>query len=311
MRISIVVPVYRSSQSLLELAERLHKTFDVLNDFEYELILVNDSPDDEATADALNTLLERDERVIVIELTRNFGQQPATLCGIEHAAGDYIVTMDDDLQHAPEDIAVLLQERRHDAVFARFEKKQHSFFNRWTSHVKARFDHWILGKPKSLQLTPFRLIKAEIASKMLLRNTPFPFIPALLFEITNDIVNVDVSHHPRAHGDTSYNFIKRLRLFTNLVINNSSLLLRLIGFSGLLFAASSFLMAAVIIARKLLFDTTVSGWASVMSTLLFFGGMVLLTMGIIGEYLIRIVATSEQRSTHHVRSVRSKSTSAS
>jgi dolichol-phosphate mannosyltransferase/undecaprenyl-phosphate 4-deoxy-4-formamido-L-arabinose transferase len=303
MLISIVIPVYKSTSTLAEIAQRSRHVFDQMEGYDYEIVFVNDSPFWPATCEALASLVKQDPRVTAIELTKNFGQQPATLCGIEHAHGDYMVTMDDDLQHAPEDIPLLLAKADHDAVIARFRVKHHSLFKRVTSKLKGHFDTIILGKPPLITLSPFRLLKAPIARFMLKRNTPYPFIPALLFEVTDDVVNVDAEHHPRADGSGHYSLVRMIRLFSNLLVSNSSLLLRLVGYVGFGVALVAFLYAVVILFRAAFHDVPVAGWPSTFTAILFFGGMILLTLGIVGEYLVRIIATTEQRPTYFVRQV--------
>lgn len=303
MLISIVIPVYKSSRTLIELSERIDEVFMGLEDTDYELLYVNDSPFWEESNKSLELLARENPRVTAIQLTRNFGQQPATLCGIDHASGDYILTMDDDLQHAPEDIPKLLSEASHDAVIARFLVRKHSAFKRVTSKLKGYFDEIILGKPRSITLTAFRLIKAPIAKYMLKRNTPYPFIPALLFEITDDVVNVQVDHHPRVDGASHYTLGKMVKLFSNLIVNNSSLLLRSVGYAGFVIAFIAFIYALIIAFRSLFLGYAVAGWPSTFSAILFFGGMTLLTLGIVGEYLVRIIATTEQRPTYYVREI--------
>jgi dolichol-phosphate mannosyltransferase/undecaprenyl-phosphate 4-deoxy-4-formamido-L-arabinose transferase len=305
--VSVVVPCYKSAASLVELADRVERTFARIEHASYELIFVNDSPFHAPTCRTLGELGIANPSIVVVELTKNFGQQPATLCGIEVARGDYIVTMDDDLQHAPEDIPNLLAEARHDAVIARFRGKKHSLFKRFTSRLKGRFDEIILSKPRSISLSPFRLLKAPIAKFMLKRNTPYPFVPALLFEITDDVVNVEVEHHRRAEGRSHYSLYKMIRIFSDLLINNSSLLLRAVGYLGLIIAFLAFVYAIVIVLRALLYDHSAAGWPSIFTAILFFGGMTMLTLGIVGEYLVRIIATTEQRPTYHVREIRRNS----
>lgn len=306
MFISIVIPVYKSSASLFELADRMRTVFEGSKDNEYEIIFVNDSPSWSETCDALTTLAKNDPRIVAIELTKNFGQQPATLCGMAHASGDYIITMDDDLQHAPEDIPLLLASFTHDAVIARFLVRRHSVFKRVASQIKGHFDEIVLGKPSSITMSSFRLVNSNIAKCMLARNTPYPFIPALLFEVTDDVVNVDVNHYSRPYGKSNYNLWRMFRIFSNLLISNSSLLLRSVGYIGFGVASLAFLYALVIVFRGLFQDIPVTGWASTFTAILFFGGMILLTLGIVGEYLVRIIATTEHRATYFVRSISAK-----
>jgi glycosyltransferase involved in cell wall biosynthesis len=303
MLISIVIPVYKSSATLLEIAQRTACVFDGLDEYDYEIVFVNDSPFWSATREALTTLAASDPLVTAVELTKNFGQQPATLCGIDYARGDYIVTIDDDLQHAPEDIPLLLAEASHDAVIARFRVKRHSPIKRLVSKIKGYFDTIIVGKPPSLSLSSFRLIKAPIAKFMLKRRTPYPFIPALLFDITDDVVNVDAEHRSREDGSSHYSLIHMIKVFSTLLINNSSLLLRMVGFVGFSVAFMSFVYAFVIASRAIFLDIPVAGWPSMFTAILFFGGMILLSLGIVGEYLIRIIATTEHRPKYYVRTV--------
>ena len=303
MLISVVIPVYRSTSTLVELTDRIGAVFAAIDGLDYEIVFVNDSPFWAETCATLKSLAEKNPRVTAVELTRNFGQQPATLCGIEFAKGDYIVTMDDDLQHAPENIPRLLAAASHDVVVARFRAKKHSLFKRAASRLKGYFDRVILGKPKGLVLSPYRLLKAPIARFMLKRNTPYPFIPALLFEITDDVVNVEIDHHSRGAGRSHYTLTRMLGLFSNLVVNNSSLLLRTVGYAGFTVAFVAFGYAVTIGIKALFFNYALAGWASTITAILFFGGMTLLTLGIVGEYLVRIIATTEQRPTYYVRDV--------
>jgi dolichol-phosphate mannosyltransferase/undecaprenyl-phosphate 4-deoxy-4-formamido-L-arabinose transferase len=188
-----------------------------------------------------------------------------------------------------------MAERSHDAVIARLARKKHSAFKRFTSWIKGYFDYLLIGKPRHLSLSAFRLIRGDIAKMMLLRSTPYPFMPALLFSVTQDVVNVDIEHHPRTEGKSHYTLGKMISVFSNLLISNSSLLLRLTGLLGLSASVLSALAAVYVLIKKIAGGMAVPGYASVVLLLLFFGGLTLFSLGIIGEYLIRLVATSERR----------------
>lgn len=304
---SIIVPVYRSKESLTILIDRISELFSKqLAEKSYELIFVNDSPFDKETCRVLDELYKQfPDTVVVIELTRNFGQQSAVLCGIAKSSGEYIITMDDDMQHDPFDIPKLLEKQTNDIVIAKFKNKKHSFFKRTTSSIKGYFDHIILGKPRNIKLTSFRLFNRIIADNILKIQTPYPFIPALLFSVSNNIVNVEVPHFAREEGRSHYTFLKMIKLFANLLINNSSLLLRYIGYLGLFLAFVSFVFAGVIIYKKIFLGISLQGWSSIMVTILFFGGMIMFTLGIIGEYLVRIIHTSENRPHYFIRKIKS------
>ncbi|WP_370000541.1 glycosyltransferase family 2 protein [Winogradskyella sp.] len=300
--ISIVVPVYKSSKSLFKLIEELQNTFLELP-YDYEVIFINDSPFHIETNLALGTLVNEYNNVVSIKLTKNFGQQPATLCGLLHAKGDYIITMDDDLQHHPEDITKLLELKQHDVVIAKFPKKKHNFIKNIGSKIKGHFDHLILSKPKHIKLSSYRLMSGSLAEKILSIKTPYPFIPALLFSVTQDIVNVEVSHYARDEGRSNYTFFKLLKLFSNLIINNSSILLRFIGYLGFSSAFISVVVAVVVLVKRFTQEYVLQGWTSLILSVLFFGGLTLFALGVIGEYLIRIVGTAESRPVYFVREI--------
>jgi len=302
-RYSIVIPVYKSSSSLLEIAERVDLLFSAMPDTSYEIIFVNDSPFFKKTVETLESLSRNNPNVVAIELMKNYGQQPATLCGINHATGDYIITMDDDMQHHPDEIPRLMEKAEHDVVIARFREKKHSLFKRAASGIKGYFDRIILGKPKSIRLSSFRLMSAKVTESMNKRKTPFPFIPALLFDITDDLVNVELDHYSRSDGKSHYTFSRMVRVFSNLLISNSSFLLRVVGIFGVSISLFAGITAVAILFRKLFFGHVLAGWTSTMVLILFFGGATLFALGIIGEYLIRIIATSEERPVYYVREV--------
>lgn len=301
LRYSIVIPVYNSEKSLIELTDRIANVFDLMVGETFEIIFVDDNSSNPRT---WPTLLDLGKRNFVqaARLTRNFGQQPATLCGMQIAKGDFVITMDDDAQHAPEDIPKLLEEKSHDVVIGELREKKHNIFKKITSELKGKFDEAILGKPKGLKLSSFRLFNRGTVDGILqLMHTPFPFIPAMMFYVTRDVVGVPVSHHHRQEGKSGYSLGKMIRLFKNLLINNSSLLLRFIGNMGLGISVVSLLSAIYFVYRKFFFDVQAVGWTSIFVALLFIGGMVLFSLGVIGEYLIRILNTVEKRPIFLVR----------
>lgn len=297
---SIVIPVYNSVHTLPELCERIQGVFNEIKK-SFEIIFVNDCSQNPETKPMLISLAKKYSFVKVFILTRNFGQQAATMCGFENSQGDYIITMDDDLQHLPESIPNLIREQGHDLVIARLIQRKDVPQRRLTSYIKSYFDHLILKKPKHIRLSPFRLIKRNIIISMLGIKTPTPFIPALMFYVTRDVVNVPIKHEKRHENKSNYSFAKRLKLFSLIIINNSSVLLRIIGYLGLTIALISLLLIFYFILFKWSKGGTPIGWASTISAILFLGGMTLFSLGIIGEYLIRIMPTIEHKPTYVIK----------
>jgi dolichol-phosphate mannosyltransferase/undecaprenyl-phosphate 4-deoxy-4-formamido-L-arabinose transferase len=302
-KISFVVPVYNTIDTLEKIVAVVQNSFADQKQYRYEIIFVNDSPANERTAATLNKIAGLNKNVKVVHLTQNYGQHAATLCGMAKASGEYIVTIDDDLQHDPRDVFKLLEFRAHDIVVASFPKKEHPFFVKITSYIKGAFDSILIGKPKHIQLSAFRLIKKETVDSMLLSRGTDLFIPSLMFSVTKDVVNVECEHKERQENRTGYSFIMRTRLFTNLLINNSSLLLRLSGCVGI-FVSLSALFYAIYIFLVHYFKIKTGapvGWLTIIIVVLFMGGFNLFSLGIIGEYLIRIIRVSEKRPQYCIR----------
>lgn len=304
---SIVVPVFGTDRSLVELAGRIGSVFSGLPEKNYELIFVNDGSPHAQTQATLDQIYASDPAVTVITLSKNFGQQAATLCGIDHARGDFIITMDDDLQHRPEDIPRLMACESHDAVIASFQQKKHSSFKRAASRLKGWFDQIILNKPKHIQLTAFRLITRSVANGFKSCQTPYPLISAMLFRITTDIVNVTIEHQQRYEGHSQYTLWKMIKLFSNLIINNSFLLLRILGLVGIGGFGLSLLFSTYLVIRHFFWGFGVSGWASLILATVFIGGLVLFGIGIIGEYLLRILANLEQNNMYFIKKIQDRS----
>jgi dolichol-phosphate mannosyltransferase/undecaprenyl-phosphate 4-deoxy-4-formamido-L-arabinose transferase len=297
--VSVVIPVY-NTPDLDALVERIERAFADRPE-KFEIILVDDSSPDARVWPAIERIARERYTVRGVQLSRNFGQQAATLCGLSEARGEVVITMDDDLQHDPEDIGTLLAHAHHDIVIGQFERREHHLFRRLASSVKARFDEIVIGKPRGLRLTSFRLISRTVVDGVLAIRTPNPFLPALMFHISKDVAGVTVKHGPRASGRSGYTLRKLLRLFSNLVINNSSILLRTVAWSGMIFALISVTLAALVIYRKLFSGVAVQGWASLFAAVMLIGGLILISIGIVGEYLIRIIESSEARPTYFVR----------
>ncbi len=298
---SVIIPVYNSNESLSELVVRLSKVFHQLCQ-SYEIIFVDDGSPNIATWPLLKDLSQDNKEVHAIRLTRNFGKARAVLCGMQHASGEWVFTLDDDLQHAPEDIPILLKMRNHDVVIGTFNnRKRHSLIRQFTSRVKRYFDRKILGMPSDIRMSPFKLFKAEVVKDMLSIKSTQPFIPALMYYATRDVVQVNITHYPRQHGKSAFTFHRRLKQFSNLIFGNSSFLLRFVAVFGIFISILSFLYGGYLIGLYVKNGRPLAGWTSLMVITLGLGGTIMFTVGIIGEYLIRIIERVENRPAYLVR----------
>lgn len=299
VRYSVVVPVFESCSSVRELVERLKKVFEEALGATYEIVLVDDGSKSAETWKVVQDLASTHETVRGIRLSRNFGKPSAVLCGLGVAKGRWIITIDDDLQQRPEDIPTLVKYEDHDVVVANFAKRHHGRVTKFTSWVKSQFDQIILGLP--CKMSPLKLFRAEIAQGMLQIGTPRPFIPALMAHVTADFFSVTVTHDRSHHGKSRYNVRRRFSQFSNLLIGNSNLLLRSFGILGASVAVLGFVYGAYVVVKKIIGPQPEPGWTTLVVINLVFGGLVLIAVGIIGEYLIRILESSGQKPAYIVR----------
>jgi dolichol-phosphate mannosyltransferase/undecaprenyl-phosphate 4-deoxy-4-formamido-L-arabinose transferase len=298
---SVVVPVFESTHSIIELVDRLAAVFrDVLN-ADHEVILVDDGSRTPETWSICESLAGSRPSVTAVRLTRNYGKPGAVLCGLAQARGRFVVTIDDDLQQRPEDVPELAKLKDHDVVVARLEKRRHGPLVLLSSWLKDKFDRLILGIP--CRMSPLKLFKAEVARGMLQITTPYPFIPALMSQITDDFVSVRLEHQPSRHGPSRYSFRRRFLQFSNLLISNSTILLRSLGIVGFSVSGAGFAFALTVLARRLYGVPTLTGWASLVVINLLFGGLTLIALGVVGEYLLRILEGVSSKPAYHVRTV--------
>jgi dolichol-phosphate mannosyltransferase/undecaprenyl-phosphate 4-deoxy-4-formamido-L-arabinose transferase len=297
--VSIVIPVYDSPE-LDTLTTRIEDVLAAAGE-RYEIVFVDDGSRDARIWPALERLSRDRPRVRAVQLTRNFGQQAATLCGLREARGDVVITMDDDLQFDPGDIPALLAHGDHDIAIGQLVQREHHLFRRMASAAKGVFDRIVIGKPKGLRLSSFRLLSRTVVDGVLAMRTPNPFLPALMFHVSKDVIGVPVRHSRRFSGRSGYTLRKLIGMFGNLVLNNSSILLRVAALTGIFFALVSFALAGIVIYRKLVYHTSVQGWTSLFAATMLIGGLLLVSVGIIGEYLIRIIESSEAKPTYFVR----------
>jgi len=300
---SVVIPVYNSTESLIELSQRLGHVFSESIHAPYEIIFIDDYSSLPETWITLTKLVDSNPHIIAIQLQRNFGKANAVFCGFNYVSGDYIVMMDDDLQHAPEDIPLLIQAQAHDVVMASFHRKNHNLQQKLTSAINNWLEHASLGKPVHIQSSPFALLKRSIVQGILQTRSPYPNISALVYYTTHDIVNVSVGHQSRQYGKSNFSIAKRWELFANLIINNSNFGLRILRYGGMAIFLISVLMSAFYIFRRLFYDVLIPGFTTLVTLNLLLGGLTLLSLGIIGEYIYRLLVNVERKQPYIIRTV--------
>lgn len=292
---SIIVPVYRSAELVRPLYTRLVATMEAVG-APFELIFVEDCGGDHSFQ-VLREVAEADPRVVAIQLMRNYGQANATLCGVKHARGAWIVTLDDDLQNPPEEIpkliAAVTADPELDAVLAVPEKKQHAGWRRIGSWGLQKLHNWMFHTA-DLRMSSFRLIRARVARYLLHYDTPHPAIGPLLVTLTPRIVNVLVDHHPRASGRSGYTLGKLYALTLSRILSFSTAPLRALALIGVVGIFASIGTGLYLLYRALVAGLPVPGWTSLMVLLVIISSFNFFAFGLVGEYLLRILQTAQR-----------------
>ncbi len=287
--LSIVVPVYRSAPILPKLVEQIHAEMQKEGlDGRFELVLVNDcSPDN--SWQTIRALAESHPFVRGITLRRNAGQHNAIMAGLHHADGEYIVLMDDDLQHPPSAISDILRalSSGYDVCYTNYLNRQHALWKK----LGSRFNDWVanllLGKPRGLYLSSFKGMRREVAQEVIRYDGPYTYIDGLILDVTRSITTVDIEHQERHEGESNYTLGKLFSLWMKMATSFSVFPLRLATYAGFALAAVSMIMIVVVVVQKLRHPEWPSGYASIIATILFIGGIQTLCIGMIGEYLGR------------------------
>ncbi len=287
-KVSFVIPCYRSSKTIGGVVNEIESTMAQLA-YEYEIILVNDSSPDDTFA-VISALAEADGHITAVDLAKNFGQHAALMCGIRHSSGDILVCLDDDGQTPADEVGKLLEkiEAGYDVVYASYDHKQHSGFRNFGSRVNAWMTEIMLGKPKELSLTSYFAAKRFIADEMLRYENCFPYVMGLVLRSTKNICNVPVNHRSREQGQSGYTLGKLLSLWMNGFTSFSIKPLRIATYFGALTAVAGFIYALIIVIRHFAVGMAPLGWSSTTALLLILGGVILLVLGLIGEYIGRI-----------------------
>jgi len=292
--LSIVIPVYNSEKTINLVVEKLKKVLS--GKLTFEIILVNDGSKDNSY-NVCKEISRKNDFVRFINLSKNFGQHNAILAALNFVNGNYIVFMDDDLQTPPEEIWKLINKIKEgfDVVYADYTYKQHSFFKNFGSTVNNIMANIILGKPKNIKITSYFIIKRYLVDKIINYTGPYPYLGGLIFRSTDNIGTVDIIHGKREYGQSNYNFMTLFKLWVNGFTNFSVKPLRISFFLGTICSLVGFIFSLIFIIRKIIDSQVVLGWTSIIVAILFFSGIQLILIGLVGEYVGRIFLTQNKQ----------------
>lgn len=289
---SVVVPIYNSEKNLSELVERLNKVFTELSR-SYELVLTDDGSKD-GVWKLIEKLHAEGYPIKAFRLMRNHGQHYAIKCGLDNCSGRYAITMDDDLQHPPEEISKLINAIEinpdMDVVIGRYNSKKHRAYRNLGTTIHTMITNAMFPQAKGISMTSFRLINHSTIKQIRAMRHANPRIGLMLLTATDRIMNVDVLHHSRQSGRSGYTLHKMMKNTFDNMINYSSIPLKFINGLGLCFSFISLIMAFFYFFMHISGKTTVSGFTTIVILMLLIGGILMFSFGLVGEYLSRIVS---------------------
>lgn len=300
---SAVIPVFNSERII---ATTVSETLEFFADEKLngEIVLVNDGSTDDSWI-IISELARKHANVTAINLLKNYGQHNANMCGFRHAKGDYVITMDDDLQNPPTEIAKLIgaAEDDYDLVLGQFREKKHSLFRKLGSRLVRAINRKVFQIEKDLVLTNFRLIRRDVIDRVCASQSRSPYVPGLLLVMSGKRRNVLVEHHPRRHGKSNYDLYRILRLVATILFNNSSLPLRIMASVGFLVSVFSFLLSIFYFLSAIFSGAIIPGWATLVILLSFFNGVLILLVSVVGEYVVRFMRESASNESYYISDV--------
>ena len=288
-KVSFVIPCYRSEHTVAAVAAEIEKTMAAMPRYTWELVLVNDcSPD--GTFRVIRELTEKDAHIPAVDLAKDFGQHAALMCGMRHTDGDVVVCLDDDGQTPADEVGKLLEkiDEGYDVVYASYQVKQESGFRRFGSGVNRRMTEIMLGKPEDLELTSYFAARRFIIDEMLRYEHCYPYVMGLVLRSTKRICNVPVRHRARESGSSGYTLSKLMGLWMNGFTSFSVKPLRIATYAGGITALLGFVYALVAVIRYFTVHMAPQGWTTTTVLLLIVGGLNLLMLGLVGEYVGRV-----------------------
>lgn len=294
-RISIVIPCYYSSKTIGTVLDGISETMMNRAYDNYEIILINDGSCDE-TFQVISDYAMRDSHVVAVDLSRNFGQHSALMAAYSLVTGDYVLGMDDDGEHNPAEMFKLIDklEEGYDYVCAELIGSDHSFYKKLGSKVNDWMVTNCIGKPKNAIFSSYYVMRRYVVDQIVKSHNPRPYIGGMIVSVTKKMASVPIHHCARLSGKSGYRLKNSIDLWINGVTAYSVVPLRIATMLGFGFSALGILVSIYHIIRKLLHPEILAGFTSIISCVLIVGGVNMLLMGMIGEYVGRIYMLNNQ-----------------
>ena len=288
--ISIIIPVFNSENTIEILINNIVEGLG--KHYEFEIILINDSSVDRSE-EKCKKLVEKYSNVVLYSLSKNVGEHNAVMAGLNKCTGDYAAIMDDDLQHSADSLLKLIQfgikeKNNFDVVYTYYDKMKHNFLRNFGRKFNDLMANLVLDKPKFLYLSSFKLVNRFLITEIIKYKSPFSYIDGIILGITNRIGRVKVEHDKRVYGKSGYTIKKLLQVWSSMFTGFSVIPLRLSLGLGWILSALGFVVALITLVERIVDNTVPSGYATMIIIVTIFSGVILIALGLLGEYVGRI-----------------------
>ena len=304
--ISLVIPTYKGAKTLNDLIEELILTFKNHN---IEIVVVNDcSPD--STHEEMEILIRKyPNKLTYLKFSKNYGEHSAVMAGLKNCEGEIIIIMDDDFQNPPQEALKLAEytlANDYDVVFTKYKVKNDSFLRNIMSKIANMSAQVILKKPQDLYFSSFKAIKKNIVNEIINYEGPFPYIDGLILSITNNFNSFEVKHDERKKGESSYNITKLAKHYGNLITNFSTIPIHFFSILGLIITLISLLFIVITVIEKILNPNLPLGYSTLITVIIFFSGVQILFLGLIGEYVGKILKNVNKEKQYNISYIKKK-----
>ena len=304
--ISLVIPTYKGDKTLNDLIEELILTFKNHN---IEIVVVNDcSPD--STHEQMETLMRKySNKLTYLKFSKNYGEHSAVMAGLRNCEGEIVIIMDDDFQNPPDEALKLAEYtlmNDYDVVFTKYKIKNDSFLRNIMSKIANMSAQLILKKPKDLYFSSFKAIKKNIINEIINYEGPFPYIYGLILSITNNFSSFEVKHDERKKGESSYSITKLAKHYGNLITNFSTIPIHFFSILGLIITLISLLFIVITVIEKILNPNLPLGYSTLITVIVFFSGVQILFLGLIGEYVGKILKNVNKEKQYNISYIKKK-----
>lgn len=288
-KLSFVIPCYRSENTIENILGRVVETVKKDGRYDYEIVCVNDcSPDN--VMDKLREKSIQNDKIKVISLSRNFGQHSALMAGFNYVSGDIIVCLDDDGQNPPEEMFKLIDklEEGYDLVSAKYVNEKRNIIRKLGTKLSFAMSSYFINKPSNIDLNSYYVFRRYIVDEIIKYKNAYPFVHGLILRVTRNMANVIIPHEKRVEGKSGYSLNKLFGLWLNGFTAFSEKPLRVASIMGWVVACIGIIFGIVVVVRKIVNPDILIGYSSIMAVILFLGGMIMLFIGLLGEYVGRI-----------------------